>query len=45
MVSLASKLMRDRETPITEVSEAVGVSRAMLYRYLEPDGTPRKRTD
>jgi DNA invertase Pin-like site-specific DNA recombinase len=44
-VSLASKLMRNRETPIAEVCEVVGVSRATLYRYLEPDGTPRKRTD
>ena len=44
-VSLASKLMRNRETPIAEVCEAVGVSRATLYCYLEPDGTPRKHTD
>ena len=43
--SLASKLMRNRETPIAEVCEAVGVSQATLYRYLEPDSTPRKRTD
>lgn len=42
-ISLASKLMRDREIPIAEVCEAVGVSRATLYRYLEPDGTPRRR--
>jgi DNA invertase Pin-like site-specific DNA recombinase len=41
-VALASKLMRDRETPMSEVCEAVGVSRATLYRYLEPDGTPRE---
>lgn len=40
-VALASKLMGDRETPISEVCEAVGVSRATLYRYLKPDGTPR----
>ncbi len=40
-IALASKLMRDRETPIAEVCGAVGVSRATLYRYLEPDGTPR----
>lgn len=40
-IALASKLMRDRETPMSEVCEAVGVSRATLYRYLEPDGTPR----
>lgn len=40
-VALASRLMRNRETPISEVCEAVGVSRATLYRYVGPDGTPR----
>ena len=40
-IALASKLMRDRETPISEVCEAVGVSRATLYRYVTPDGTLR----
>jgi DNA invertase Pin-like site-specific DNA recombinase len=40
-IALASRLLRDRETPIAEVCEAVGVSRATLYRYLKPDGTPR----
>lgn len=40
-IALASKLMRDRETAITEVCEAVRVSRATIYRYLHPDGTPR----
>lgn len=40
-LALASKLMRDRETPISEVCDAVGVSRATLYRYLKPDGTLR----
>ena len=44
-VALASKLMRDRETPISEVCEVVGVSRATLYRYLRPDGTPRPREE
>lgn len=43
-ISLAAKLMRDRETPVPEVCEAVGVSRATLHRYLRPDGTPRERT-
>ena len=43
-ISVASKAMRDREEPISDVREAVGVSRATLYRYLEPDGTPRRRT-
>lgn len=41
-IALASKLMKDRETPISEVCEAVGVSKATIYRYLKPDGTPRK---
>ena len=41
-ISVASKLMHDRETLVSEVCEAVGVSRATLYRYLEPDGTPRR---
>jgi len=41
-VTLASKLLKDRETPVSEVCEAVGVSRATLYRYLKPDGTPRE---
>ena len=44
-ISLASKLMRDRETLISEVCEAVGVSRATLYRYVTPDGTPRGHAD
>ena len=42
-IALASKLMKDRDTPISEVCEAVGVSRATLYRYLEPNGKPRER--
>jgi DNA invertase Pin-like site-specific DNA recombinase len=33
--------MKDRDMPISEVCEAVGVSRATLYRYLKPDGVPR----
>ncbi len=40
-LTLASRLMKDRETPIGEVCEAVGVSRATLYRYLKPDGSLR----
>ena len=44
-VALAARLMKDRDVPISEViSEAcgaVGVSRATLHRYLNPDGTPR----
>lgn len=41
-IALASKLMRDREMPISEVSDAVGVSKATIYRYLKPDGTLRE---
>jgi DNA invertase Pin-like site-specific DNA recombinase len=44
-LALASRLMRDRETPISQVCEAVGVSRATLYRHLKPDGTPREPED
>ena len=40
-IALASKLMRDMEMPISEICEAVSVLRATLYRFLEPDGTPR----
>lgn len=36
-------MMRDREAPRSEVCEAVGISRAASYRYLEPDGTPKRR--
>ena len=43
-ISLAARLMKDRATmPISEVCRVVGVSRATLYRYLKPDGTPRER--
>ena len=41
-VALAARLMRDRDVPVSEVCEAVGVSRATLYRYLNPDGAPRE---
>jgi DNA invertase Pin-like site-specific DNA recombinase len=41
-VALAARLMKDGDVPISEVCGAVGVSRATLYRYLNPDGTPRK---
>ena len=40
-IALASKLTRDRGMPISEVCDAVRVSRATLYRYLQPDGKPR----
>jgi DNA invertase Pin-like site-specific DNA recombinase len=41
-IALAARLMRDRDVPISEVCGAVGISRATLYRYLNPDGTPRE---
>jgi DNA invertase Pin-like site-specific DNA recombinase len=41
-VALAARLMRDGDVPVSEVCGAVGVSRATLYRYLNPDGTPRE---
>lgn len=43
-VALASKLMRDRETPMSEVCQAVGVSKATIYRHLKTDGTPKEGT-
>jgi DNA invertase Pin-like site-specific DNA recombinase len=43
-VVLASKLLKDWETSVSDVCEAVGVSRATLYRYLKPDGTPREKS-
>ncbi len=42
-IALASRLMADREVAISEVCEAVGVSRSTLYRYLTADGVPRRR--
>ena len=35
-ITLASKLMRDRDVSIAEICEAVGVSRATHYLYLHP---------
>ncbi len=40
-IAIASKLMRDRETPISEVCEAVGVSTATLYRSGSPTASRR----
>lgn len=40
-IALASRLMRNRETSISDICEAIGVSRATLYRYVKSDGTPR----
>jgi DNA invertase Pin-like site-specific DNA recombinase len=42
-IALASNLMKARVMPVSEVCEAVAVSRATLYRYVKPDGTPRER--
>ncbi len=40
-LALASKLLRDKETPIADVCEAVRISKSTLYRHLHPDGTPK----
>ena len=40
-LALASAMLKNREIPITEVCEAVGVSRSTLYRHLKPDGSVR----
>lgn len=38
---LASRLTKHKETPVSEVCEIVGVSKATLYRYVQPEGTRR----
>ncbi len=43
-MALAAGLMQDRCVPISEVCGEVGVSSAMLYRYLTADGTLRERS-
>jgi DNA-binding transcriptional ArsR family regulator len=40
-LALASAMLKNREIPVTEVCEAVGVSRSTLYRHLKPDGSAR----
>jgi DNA invertase Pin-like site-specific DNA recombinase len=40
-LALASKMLKNREIPVGEVCEAVGVSRSTLYRHLKPDGSVR----
>jgi DNA invertase Pin-like site-specific DNA recombinase len=40
-LALASKMLKNREIPVGEVCEAVGVSRSTLYRHLKPDGSTR----
>jgi DNA invertase Pin-like site-specific DNA recombinase len=42
-ITLASSLIKARVMTVSEVCEVVGVSRATLYRYVRPDGTPRER--
>jgi DNA invertase Pin-like site-specific DNA recombinase len=44
-ISLASKLVHERETPISEGCDAVGVSPATLYRYVRPHGTLRGKDE
>lgn len=38
-VALARKMMADHENSATSVAEALGVSKATLYRYVGPDGS------
>jgi DNA invertase Pin-like site-specific DNA recombinase len=40
-LALASAMLKNREIPVREVCEAVGVSRSTLYRHLRPDGSAR----
>lgn len=40
-VRLACSLMKDRANSVKDVCEALGISRATLYRYVSPDGVPR----
>ncbi len=40
-LALASAMLKNKEIPVREVCEAVGVSRSTLYRHLKPDGTAR----
>jgi hypothetical protein len=43
-LAVASRFVCDRDMLIAEWYEAVGVSRARLYLYLEPDDSPGKRS-
>ena len=40
-LALASKMLENREIPVGQVCEVVGVSRSTLYRHLKPDGSTR----
>jgi DNA invertase Pin-like site-specific DNA recombinase len=42
-VALASAMLKDHSNSVTDVCEALGVSRSTLYRYVRPDGTPTGR--
>jgi DNA invertase Pin-like site-specific DNA recombinase len=42
-IALASAMLNDKSNSVTDVCEALGISRATLYRYLRPDGTPTGR--
>ena len=37
-IALAKRLMADRETPISKICAALGVSRSTLYRYVGTSG-------
>jgi DNA invertase Pin-like site-specific DNA recombinase len=40
-LALASAMLKNREIPVREVCEAIGVSRSTLYRHLKSDGSAR----
>ncbi len=39
---LAQAAMANRDTPVSELCEELGITRATLYRYISPDGKLRK---
>lgn len=41
-VRLAQAAMANRDTPVSELCEELGITRATLYRYISPDGKLRK---
>ena len=43
-LKIASTLMRDKTMSIKEICKEIGVSRATLYRYLNPDGSLKEET-
>src|SRR5690606_15099633 len=38
-LKIASTLMRDKTMSISQICKQIGVSRATLYRYINPDGS------